>query len=106
VAVRALIDTGTDTTAVAARVFQRLGLAPLITASSQTASGLVSVNLHRISLTISSPTQGAATALTIPDLLVSELTSPLSVEALIGMDVLRQGLLVLDGPGQRFILGF
>jgi hypothetical protein len=29
-----------------------------------------------------------------------------NLEALIGMNVLRECLLLLDGPGQHFILGF
>ena len=46
-------------------------------------------------------------AIALPDLLVSELTVALpNIDALLGMDVLRQCLLVLDGPGQQFILGF
>jgi hypothetical protein len=103
---RALIDSGADATAVAPDVFKRLGLAPLISASSQTAAGLVPVNLYRISLTIPDPAGGIRKGLTLPDLLVSELTASLSVDVLIGLDVLRQCLLVLDGPGQQFILAF
>ena len=105
--IRSLIDCGTDTTAIASKVFQQLGLGPVARGSSQTAAGAVPVNLYRVSLTIAGPAGRAGPVLAIPDLLVSELTVPLAnLDALIGMDVLRQCLLVLDGPGQQFIFGF
>lgn len=104
--VRSLLDSGTDVTAVASRVFQQLGLGSLISGFSQTTSGLVPVNLYRVSLTISGSPGLAGPIVTLTDLLVSELTTALpNIDALIGMDVLRDSLLVLDGPGQRFILG-
>jgi hypothetical protein len=97
--VRSLLDSGTDVTAVAARVFQQLGLGSLISGFSQTTSGLVSVNLYRVSLTISCSPGLAGPIVTLTDLLVSELTTALpNIDALIGMDVLRESLLVLDGP--------
>jgi hypothetical protein len=104
--VRALLDSGTDRTAVAPHVFQRLGLAPLIYATAQTAGGAFQVNLYRVGLTIFGPSGDAGPVLALPDLLVSELTVALSFDALIGLDVLRECLLVLDGPGRRFILAF
>jgi hypothetical protein len=46
-------------------------------------------------------------ALTVPDLLVSELTTHLvDMEALIGLDVLLTCKLLLDGPARRFALEF
>ena len=82
-----MLDNGTDATAIAPHVFQTLGLKSGVSGRSQTAAGQVT--------------------LVLPDLLVSELTATLpNIDALIGMDVLRQCLLVLDGPGQQFILGF
>jgi hypothetical protein len=107
VQVRTLLDSGTDITAIAPRLVQQLGLESLLPASSQTAGGLIQVNLYRVSLTVSGPAGRSGTVLTVTDLLVSELTTPLpNLEALIGLDVLRESLLVLDGPGQQFILGY
>lgn len=107
IVVRALLDSGTDTTAIASRVVQQLGAAHVIDATSNTASGTVTVNLYRVSLTIAGLAGRSGPVLVIPDLLVSELTAPLpNIEALIGMDVLRQCLLVMDGPGQQCILAF
>ncbi len=105
--VRTLLDSGANATAVAPRVFQHLGLGSFVTATSTTAGGTIKVNLYRVSLTVFGARGSAGPALVLTDLVVSELTAPLpNLEALIGMDVLNAGLLVLDGPGQQFILGF
>jgi hypothetical protein len=99
--IRALLDTGCDVTAVAPRIFQHFGLQPVLRSSTQTASASIVVDLYRISLGI--PTSGFVR----PNLLVTELAvSLLPVEVLIGMDVLRECLLIVDGPGQQFTLGF
>jgi predicted aspartyl protease len=105
VLVRSLLDSGSDATAIAPRAIQHLGLVPIVPAFSQTAGGMVPVNLYRVSLSISG-VSGAAAVVVLPDLLASELTVSLpNIEALIGMNVLRECLLVLDGPGKQFILG-
>src|SRR5262249_59921883 len=86
--VRALIDPGSDHTAVAAHVFQQLGLAPLVYGTSQTAGGSFQVNLYRLSLTISGLAGTAHPTLVLPHLLVSELPVALPFDALLGPDVL------------------
>jgi hypothetical protein len=106
VPVRALIDTGSDRTAVAPGIIRQLGLQPLIHGMAHTAGGSFQVNLYCIGLTIHGPTRGAGAELSLSDLLVSELTVALPFEVLIGLDVLRECLLVLDGPGSQFILAF
>src|SRR6516162_5374383 len=104
---RALLDNGCDRTAIAPHIAQKLGLQMLVPAVSQTASGKVPVKVYRASLSIFGPGGSAGPALVFSDLLVSELTTPLpNLDALIGMDVLRGCLLILNGPGQQFILGF
>jgi hypothetical protein len=107
VVVPAAIDTGSTVTAIASHAFTRLGLSPLVVGSSQTAAGSVAVNLYRVSLSILDPTGAPGVALTLPDLLVSELTTPLAdVDTLIGMDVLLTCKLLLDGPARRFALEY
>jgi hypothetical protein len=106
VKVRALVDTGADRTSVATHVIQHLALAPFIYGILQTAGGSLKVNLYRVALSVSSLTSSAAPTLSLPDLLVSELTVSLPFDVLIGLDVLRECLLVLDGSGQQFILSF
>jgi hypothetical protein len=104
--VPALIDPGCDRTAIASRLVRQLALAPLIYGTSQTAAGAFQVNLYRVDLTISKPSHPSGPVLIVSDLLVSEFTAPLPFDVLIGIDVLRECLLVLDGPGQQFILAF
>ena len=107
VKVRALLDCGTDVTAIAPRVFQQLGVGSFASGSSQTTGGVFPIKLYRVSLTIYGASGPAGPALVLTDLPVSALTvPPPNLEALIGMDVLGAGLLVLDGPGHQFILGF
>src|SRR5262249_42326760 len=102
---RALIDTGSSVTAIAPAVLARLGLVRLVAATSQTASGAVAVNLYRVSLSIYDARGGPM--FTQRDLLVSELTTALpSLDALIGMDVLMDCKLLVDGPGRQFTLEF
>jgi len=102
---RALIDTGSSVTAIAPSALGRLGLAPLLAGASQTASGSVAVNLYRVSLSVYDASGG--TMFTQRDLLVSELTTSIpSIDALIGMDVLQECKLLLDGPAGRFTLEF
>jgi hypothetical protein len=101
---RALLDTAADLTAVAPAVAQQLGLPGAGSTSTHTAGGLQAVQLFRASLSI----PGAAGMIFVrSDLLVMELAHPLpNAEVLIGMDVLTEGLLISDGPGRQFILGF
>jgi len=103
--VRALIDTGCSTTAVAPLIFGQLGLAPLIAGSSQTASGSVTVNLYSVSLSVFDASRGAM--LTLRELMASELTTAIpNIDVLIGMDVLLGCKLLLDGPARQFTLEF
>jgi hypothetical protein len=103
--VRALIDTGCSTTAVAPAVLRQLGLSPLIAGSSQTASGSVAVDLYRIGLSLFDARRGPM--LTLRDMLVSELTTTIApIDVLVGMDVLPDCKLLLDGPAKQFTLEF
>jgi hypothetical protein len=101
-----LLDCGTDVTAVAPWILQQLGVSVITTTSTHTAGGQVTVNLARVSLGITDPSQPAgAPWLTQPNLLVTELVTTLpDADVLIGLDVLLECKLVLDGPARRFTL--
>src|SRR5262245_4912373 len=105
---RGLLDTGSDTTAVAAWILQRLARSVATTTSTHTAGGVVNVNLYRVSLGITDPGQPTgAPWLTEPDLLVMELATTLpDTDVLIGLDVLMGCKLLLDGPARQFLLEF
>jgi hypothetical protein len=104
---RALIDTGSDVTAVDPHFLQQLGAVSRLRASTHTAAGQIKVNLYEISLTISGPSGPAGPVYVRPTLLVTELAVALpNINALVGRDVLDECLFLLDGPGRQFLLGF
>ncbi len=107
VRVRALVDTGSDMTGVASRVFSALGIPPCGQVSSQTASGGLTVNKYRVSLNLYGPGGGLVPMLGQGEWEVMELPlPPIGFEAMIGLDLLSEGLLILDGAAKQFTLGF
>jgi hypothetical protein len=106
-ALRGLIDSGTDITCVAPWVLRQLGLVSAGSSSTQTAGGSVKVNLFDVSVTISGPAGKAGPMLVRDQLIVMELTQALpNIDALIGRDILNDCLFILDGPGKQFTLAF
>ena len=103
--VRALIDTGSDVTCVAIRIPQQFGLIPIGPSKTQTVSGSLPVNLYEVSLSIPGVSAVTGPLLVLPQLLVMELAQTLqNVDVLIGLDVLLQCVLHVDGPGRQFSL--
>jgi hypothetical protein len=106
-AIRALLDSGCDVTAVSPDIVSHFGLTSVHSGSSQTASGSVLVKLYKISLSIHGLSGAAAPMLTYSDLLVTRLAVPLpNLDVLVGLDIIKQCLLIIDGPGDRFTLSF
>src|SRR5262249_13840613 len=104
---RALVDTATDLTALDSRLVNHFGLVVASSGSTHTAAGSVSVIMYEISLTISNPKLASSPMLVRPTLVVTELSTALpNCEVLLGMDVLWDCLLISDGPGRQFTLGF
>jgi hypothetical protein len=105
--VRGLVDTASDITAVAAPFLQRLALSSTTSGTTQTAGGVVPVDLYEVSLSITNPSQAGSSWFTAPQMLVMELTTLLrDTDVLIGLDIRLQGKLFLDGPARRFTLDF
>lgn len=103
----ALLDTGSNITAVTTDVLQKLGISPIVQTSTHTARGSVPVQLFEVSLSIPPAGNLPGPMLTRSDLTVMELVDPpLDVEVLIGMDILLDCRLLLDGPGGQFTLDF
>jgi hypothetical protein len=105
--VRALIDTGSDVTAVAPTILQQVGTPLLRGAPTLTAGGTVPVRLFEVSLNVFGPAGAAGPMFVKPTLVVTELAAALpNIEVLIGQDVLAECLFLLDGPRGHFLLGF
>jgi hypothetical protein len=100
------MDTGTDATAVAQQVVRSLGLPLSASARTHTASGYVPVDVYGISLSIL-PATGSGSMFTAPDLVATGLihTAP-GIDVLVGLDVILQGVLHVDGPGGVFSFAF
>jgi hypothetical protein len=105
---RALLDTGTDVTAIASSILRRLPLGAPGTLLTHTASGPVSVDVYRVSVGITDPTQPTGSPwLMHSDQMVTELTTVLpDADVLIGLDILLECRLVLDGPARQFTIDF
>lgn len=101
------IDTGSTITCIAAHIVQALGIPEFAQTTTQTVSGSVPVRLFQVSLSISPAANQPGPMLTRSNLLVMELIDPIpGVEVLIGMDILLDCRLLLDGPGRQFTLDF
>lgn len=101
------IDTGSNVSCITPATLQKLGLLSTGQASSQTVAGSAAVNLFEVSLSIPPAGKVAGPMLTRRDLTVMEMPSPVpGVEVLIGMDILLDCKLLLDGPARQFTLEF
>jgi hypothetical protein len=104
---RGLIDTGSDRTCVASALVHRFGLPPAMQTSTTAVSGQIPVNLYEVSLSITDPATAGAPMLVEPDLLVMELPVALkNVDVLVGLDVVLECRLLIDGPARSFTIDF
>jgi hypothetical protein len=103
----ASVDTGSTISAVASRLLTALGSSPIRSTSTQTASGLVPVNIHEVSLGLP-PFGGLSQSLILtPQTEVTELVTPLDpVEVLIGLSVLLPYKVIIDGPNLAFTIEY
>ena len=103
----AVIDTASTLTCVSRPVLQQFGLTPVGQGSSQTAAGLMLVDIYRISLSIPPHQNLPGPILTSADMNVMELAAPIpGVDVLIGMDLLLTIKATIDGPLGQFTLEF
>lgn len=102
-----VVDTGSSVTSIVPDVIQRLGAQFVSHSRTHTAAGPVPVRLFRVSLSIPSASKLPGPMLTRDDLIIMELIDPIpGVEVLIGMDILLDCRLLLDGPDRQFALEF
>jgi len=102
-----LIDTGADATSVDPEILTRLGATAVGQVEMVTASGVVMVNRYEVSLSIFGLQGVTGPALTRPTWNVTDFSRPLpGIQALLGMDLVRQIVLKIDGPRKTFTLVF
>lgn len=103
---RGIIDSGSTLTTVTSRILTTLNAVPGATAITRTASGPVPVSFYDISFTIFN--------LTTPNVVLSRVDwrvtnfadDPDDIDILFGLDLLREVVLIVDGPVQLFSLDF
>jgi hypothetical protein len=104
---KALIDTASNVSGVSPAIVRQLGLTPVGPPTTTTGiGGTFSVQLYRASLQLRDAGIPTLPMFTNPSLLVMELPPGPSYNVLIGMDVLTQCKLIVDGPGGFFTLEF
>jgi hypothetical protein len=105
--INALIDTGTDVTAVTPAALAPLSLTPSGAVQTITAGGKVVVNYYEVSLTILRAGSTFAPAWAHGMWTITEfLHSAPGLDVLVGMDLVSEGLLIVDGPNQHFTLAW
>jgi hypothetical protein len=104
---RAIIDTGADVSAVTPRALAPFGLTSVGSVLTITAGGFGAADSYEVGLSVPPPTGVQVPNLVRPAWIVIDLlASPPGIDALIGMDLLSECLLILDGPGGRFTIAF
>lgn len=102
---RAMIDTGTNVSAVSLAILDALEIAPEGDLRTLGISGEMDVTLYEVSLTIMNRASGSQIEYAPPDVKVIGIDIP-DIDALIGLDLLIGCRMMLDGPGGRFSLHF
>jgi hypothetical protein len=103
--VQGLLDTGSDVTILNPDLIFRLGLVCCVQKATHTTIGSATVKLYEISLSIPDTVGGKGSLLERSPLLAMESLAPfLNIDAVIGLDVLSDCLLIFDGPGKQFTL--
>jgi len=97
---KGVIDTGAVMTCVTSRIAETLLLEPVRQAVLQTASGERSSSVFPLAVTLGWRQDRP------PDpIMVTAHTADIAgAEVLIGLDILRRGILTVDGPSRRFEL--
>jgi hypothetical protein len=103
---RAILDTGSNATGVAASIIRHFQLLPVKHSTTRGIGGAPAVDLFRVSLSVCDAAQLHLPWFTHPDLLVMELPPGFPVDVLIGMDVLLNCRMLLDGPGRIVTIDF
>jgi hypothetical protein len=104
---KGIIDTASNVTGVSPAILQQLGpLRKGSPTSTQALGGPVPVQLYWVSLHIRDAKRPNLPMFTLPSLLVMDLPPTVPHDALIGLDVLLNCTLIVDGRAGRFTIDF
>jgi hypothetical protein len=106
ISARGYIDTGSDISAVALPLLQRLGLPPGPQTTTRGVSGPAQVTLYRVSLHILHFHNVTGPWFSHPNLQVMDLPGGLPFDVLIGLDIILTCRWYIDGPGGLFTIDF
>jgi hypothetical protein len=105
--VRAIFDTGANFTSVSPSFLTTLGLVSTGSSRTQTASGMASVQFYVISLTVYDPANAGGQTLFRSRWGVTKLPQDLpDMDVIIGINLINQIILHVDGPVGKFSLTF
>ncbi len=105
--VKGLIDTGSTISGISPSIRSQLGISPVLPPHTTTGiGGVIRVQLYQVSLHVRDAAAPNLPMLILPSLLVMELPPGPTCDVLIGMDVLVQCKLLLDGPAGHFTFEF
>ncbi|MGL4555550.1 MAG: hypothetical protein ACRC33_30645 [Gemmataceae bacterium] len=102
---RGVIDTGANTTALSPALIARMGILALGHGTTQAAGGSMRVGIYEVSLALTDRSQPALPTLSVPYLQVIDHAIP-DTDVLVGMDILLECTLTLDGPARVLTLDF
>jgi hypothetical protein len=104
---QALIDTGSDWSALSPAVLAALQIPASGNVSTHTAAGPTNVQSFTVSLTIYDPTGASTDTLFRGRWRVTGLPYQIpNVDVLLGMDLVSELILTVDGPGRQFAFEF
>ena len=104
---RGLVDPGSTLTAVVPRLLTAIEATSVSTVSTTTAAGSARIPVYQISLTIFDTALPPADILHRDTWTVTGLPHDLpDVDVLIGLDLIRELVLTVDGPAGQFALSF
>lgn len=103
---RGMIDSGSTLTVVVSRVLAALGATPGPATQTQTAAGPVAVAFYDVSFTVYDPAAPGVVLSRVDWRVTSFAHDPDDVDILFGLDLLREIVLTVDGPGRAFSLDF
>ena len=99
---KALFDTGATCSCITARLAKNLCLTPVSKNTIFTANGTKDCNTHMINVGLQFPQGNSQKTEIINGIVVVEIDDNPAFEMIVGMDIIQQGILIVDGGNYIF----